>query len=90
MAATYAVVNIGPPAKAAVPILREHLRNVDPKRIAYNIPAVLALGSIGKDARDAIPDLLRFRDHEASQVREDVQKALSQIDPDNYPPQAAK
>lgn len=88
--ATYAVANLGAPAKAAVPILRDHLRSADAKRIYFNVPAIKALGNIGKDARSAIPELLRFRDHEITEVRRDVQKALFQIDPEKYPLQPAK
>jgi HEAT repeat protein len=70
--ATEAVRVIGPKAKAAVPLLREWVRSGEKD-------ALQALGCIGAEAKDAVPDLitaLRSRD-----LRNDAVDALRNIGP---------
>jgi HEAT repeat protein len=53
--AAWAVVSLGPKAKAAVPMLIKALKNDD---VRVREAAVYALGSIGPDAKPAIPALV--------------------------------
>ncbi len=66
--AAFALSNIGPKAKAAVPALREAIRNRAPAdpRTGGNLlgNALYALVQMGVEAREAVPDLIAvLRDH---------------------------
>jgi HEAT repeat protein len=84
--AAYAVRNIGPDAKEAIPVLVERVRSLDAREPIFSVPELEALGSMGAAAGDVVPELLPLRRHESEVVRREVEKALTQIDPQRFPP----
>ena len=77
VAAAMALAEIaGPEAKETIPFLVEALTNMDaPTRKG----AAVALGKIGKDAKDAVRELQRALMDEDKDVREAATGALKQI-----------
>jgi hypothetical protein len=74
VAARQALVAAGP---AAVPVLAMHLSH---RRESIRIWAADVLGRIGRDAREAIPELSEALSDPSPQVREAVRRALQQIE----------
>lgn len=84
--AIQALGKIGPPAAAAVPVLRERLRAHwdGPARVAYageNYQETIeAVGSIGPAAKDAIPELQQALRHPYEYIRAAAASALRKIE----------
>jgi len=80
---------LGPEAKNAVPVLKNVLRNkelmeskneVNDYEAAETIEMILlALGKIGREAKEAIPEILRAANHPIPDVREHALIALGEI-----------
>jgi HEAT repeat protein len=72
---------IGPAAGAAVPVLREALRDDDFFAGDLRREAAIALGNIGKAARPAVPDLVARLEDEDRELRKAAGDALKKINP---------
>lgn len=77
-AAAAALGKIGPPAEAAVPVLREALKDRDH---GVRQAATMALGQLGPAALPALPDLTERLADLSEKVRKAAAPALGQIDP---------
>jgi HEAT repeat protein len=75
---TYALSQIGPEAKAAVPALAQAVSDPD-FHVRGN--AVRALGAIGPDAAAAVPDLIKALSDPESEIRKAAATALGKIGP---------
>ncbi len=86
--ALFALRDIGPAARTAVPKLIEQVKALRFDREYHHVapPELQALGQIGPAAKDAIPAILELRNHESHNVRAAVEDALTKIDPEHYPP----
>ncbi len=74
-----AFVNLGPVARDAIGALRSSLRPSSP--IELRVVAAKALGSIGPDAKDAVPELQALLKHNPEPLRLAAVEALGRIGP---------
>ncbi|MBY0233096.1 MAG: HEAT repeat domain-containing protein [Gemmataceae bacterium] len=91
--ACYAIRNIGPEAKAAVPRLvrlaQDIVDGID-KPVAKP-PVLAALGTMGPEAKEAVPLLVKLRDErEEGDVKTAAEEALALIDPKRFPAKGGK
>jgi HEAT repeat protein len=80
--AAWALGEIGPPAKAAIPEIATLVKDPDP---IVRFKAVAALGRFGPDAKSAVPVLREALRDGYRPVREMARAALKQIDPKEAP-----
>ena len=72
----YVLGRIGSKAKASVPLLIPHLRH---KNNDIRAVTTIALGKIGKGAKDAVPHLVKLQYDPSNWISESAQKALQRI-----------